>query len=397
MQNILGIALDIGTTTVQGNLIDLKEKKGLSYFSSLNEQLSCGHDIISRIKFCLDRPEGLSKLHKKAISSINFVIENLLSMAGADSERIFLIAAVGNTASYYFTLSLSPERLIEPPYQPEHKNLVEKRAEALGIKANKDCRFNFLPNVGGFVGSDAVAVILATGLDRSASPLLAVDIGTNGEIILGSKKRILVASTAAGPAFEGWHMSCGMRAVEGAVESIEDIDGRLDLKVIGGREPRGISGSGLIDIIAILLNRGYIDKSGGMKGDFVIYDNHKDRKLSLSQDDVRGMQLAKAAFSAGIRYLRRLSKKEITKFFITGNFGNYLNKENARITGLIPQDVELERVKFIENGALKGAEVFINDKESTISRIDDILRKTEHISLSQDKDFRREFIEAMGF
>ncbi len=395
-QKNLGVALDLGTTTIQGSLVDLKEKRRLSYFSSLNEQLTFGHDIISRISFCLKGQGGLERLNKRAISSINFVIENLVSISNRDREEISLIAAVGNSAMYHFALRLSPEKLAEPPYEPEYKDFAKRKAQELGIASNNDCEFLFLPNIGGFVGSDAIAVILATGLDKSDEPIFAVDIGTNGEIILGSKDKIWVASTAAGPAFEGWHTSCGMRALEGAIESIEDRGGKLSLKVIGGLEPKGISGSGLIDIIAILLKRGYIDRSGRMKEKgFLVYNNGK--KISVSQGDIREIQLAKAAFLVAIEFLRRRLKKDITKFFITGKFGNYLNIDNARTAGIVPKDITKEKVALLEDGALKGAEIFINDRESTISRIEDILGKAVHISLSQEHDFRKEFARAMRF
>jgi uncharacterized 2Fe-2S/4Fe-4S cluster protein (DUF4445 family) len=395
LQKRLGVALDIGTTTVQGKLIDLKDKRELAYFSSLNEQLPHGHDIISRIKFCLEKPSGLEKLHGNAISSINFIIKNLLSIAKEDKEDVFFITAVGNAALYHFTLLLSPEKLVKPPYDAEHKNLVSKRARDLGIEANQDCEFNFLPNIAGFVGSDAIAVILASDIDMSGSPLLAVDLGTNGEIILGSKDKIFVTSTAAGPAFEGWHVTCGMRAVEGAIEAVEEKNGRLDLKVIGDGAPKGISGSGLIDIIAVLLKRGYIDRSGNMKEEFILCQ--EDKKISISQNDVREIQLAKAAFSVGIDHLRGLSDKEVSKLVITGNFGRSLNRENAMAVGIIPKDIGLDKTELLEGGALRGAEMFVANKWATASRIKDILNKTEHVHLNLNKDFQREFVEAMKF
>lgn len=391
----LGIALDIGTTTIQGKLIDLREKRGLSYFSCLNEQLTFGHDIISRIKFSLEKKDGLEKLHRRIISSINFIVKSLLDAAGEKRNDISLITAVSNAALYHFILSLSPKKLVEPPYQPEYRAFVKKDAADLGIEVDGPCEFNLLPNIGGFVGSDAIAVILAAEIDKSEAPVLAVDLGTNGEIILGSKEKILVASTAAGPAFEGWHVRCGMRAVEGAIESVGERDGRLDLKVIGNGTPMGISGSALIDIIALLLKKGSIDKAGRMKRDYLIYDGNK--KISLSQDDVRQVQLAKSVFSTGVKILRRRLREDITRVFITGTFGNYINKDNAKTIGLIPQDIEPERAEFLANGALKGSEIFIKDKESAMLRIDDILGKTEHVSLKEDPDFQKEFISSMRF
>jgi uncharacterized 2Fe-2S/4Fe-4S cluster protein (DUF4445 family) len=391
----LGIAIDIGTTTVQGSLIDLEGKKELAYFSALNEQLPHGHDVISRIKFCLRKPTGLEKLHKNAISSINFIIDNLLYLSKEERESISTIACVGNAALYHFTLSLPPKKLVEPPYEPEYKGLVTRKATGMGIDAAEECEFNFLPNIAGFVGSDAIGVILAADIDKSDTGVLAVDLGTNGEIVLGSKRGIYVTSTAAGPAFEGWHVSSGMRAVDGAIEAVEKKGKALDLKVIGGGEPKGISGSALVDIVAILLDKGYIRSSGRMEPDFVLRDGAK--KITISQNDVRQIQLAKAAFSTGMNFLRRASRRKVSRVVITGNFGRSLNKANAKKIGIIPSDIPNSKIEVIENAALKGAQMFVKNKRLAGSRIKDILDKTRHVSLNEDKSFQREFIESMRF
>ncbi len=394
MRKKLGVALDIGTTTVQGKLVDLKTKKELSSFSSLNEQLLHGHDIISRLRFCDQKPNGLERLHKDVISSINFIIENLVSTSREDLEDIDSIVCVGNAALYHFTLFLSPESLIKPPYEPEFKELVNKKANCLGVNSKRECDLCFLPNLGGFVGSDAIAVILAANIDKSSEPILAVDLGTNGEIILGSRDRILVASTAAGPAFEGWHVSCGMRAVDGAIERVKEEKGELKLSVIGEGEPKGFSGSGLIDIIAILLGRGYIRKSGKMEKDFIVRDNPK---ISLSCDDVRQVQLAKAAFGAGIERISEVFGKKVSKVVLTGNFGKSLDKKNAKTLGIIPRDIESRKITFLPDGALKGSEIFLAKRKAATTRIKSILKKTEHVSIGQDEGFLRSFVEAMRF
>jgi len=391
----LGVALDLGTTTVQGKLIDLDTKSELAYFSSLNEQLSHGHDIISRIKLCLEKPKGFERLHKNIISSVNFHIKTLLSIAGRKPADISLIAAVGNAALYHFTLFLSPAELVTPPYEPKYKDFVKLSAKDIGIEAGVECEFNFLPNIAGFVGSDAIAVAMAADIDRTESDLLAADLGTNGEIILGSKDKIFVTSTAAGPVFEGWHISCGMRALDGAIESVEDKNGKLELKVIGGGAPKGISGSGLVDIVAILLDRGHIDKTGRMEKDFVLCEG--ERRIYLSQKDIRQVQLAKAAFLSGINSLRRFSKKKPKRLLITGNFGSHLNRDSVKKAGIVPKDIMPRDIEFLENGALKGAELFIKDTESATSRVNDILKKTEHVALSQNTDFQSEYAQAMRF
>jgi len=391
----LGVALDLGTTTVQGRLVDLSKRSDLSDFSCLNEQLTLGHDVISRIKLALEKPRGLEKLNRRIISCINFVIDNLLASSGENEGDVSLIASVSNTAMYHFILSLSPKKLVEPPYEPEHKELIRKPARALGIKGGERCEYSLLPNIGGFVGSDAIAVIMASGIDESDSPVLAVDIGTNGEIMFGSRKKILVASTAAGPAFEGWHVGCGMRPVEGAIETVIEKKERLYLKVVGNVIPKGISGSGLLDIVAIMLNRGTVDSSGRTSEDFVICE--EPRRISVSGNDVRQVQLAKAAFSAGINSLRRIYGADPEKLIITGNFGRSLDKDSAKRVGVIPQDIDTDKVEIMANGALKGVEMFVKDKRAVGARIKRILERTEHVSFGQDKAFQKEFIERMKF
>ncbi len=391
----LGVALDLGTTTVQGRLVDLSKRSDLSDFSCLNEQLTLGHDVISRIKLALEKPRGLEKLNRRIISCINFVIDNLLASSGENEGDDSLIASVSNTAMYHFILSLSPKKLVEPPYEPEHKELIRKPARALGIKGGERCEYSLLPNIGGFVGSDAIAVIMASGIDESDSPVLAVDIGTNGEIMFGSRKKILVASTAAGPAFEGWHVGCGMRPVEGAIETVIEKKERLYLKVVGNVIPKGISGSGLLDIVAIMLNRGTVDSSGRTSEDFVICE--EPRRISVSGNDVRQVQLAKAAFSAGINSLRRIYGADPEKLIITGNFGRSLDKDSAKRVGVIPQDIDTDKVEIMANGALKGVEMFVKDKRAVGARIKRILERTEHVSFGQDKAFQKEFIERMKF
>lgn len=391
----LGVALDLGTTTVQGRLVDLSKKSDLSDFSCLNEQLTLGHDVISRIKLALEKPRGLEKLNRRIISCINFVIDNLLASSGESESNISLIASVSNTAIYHFILSLSPKKLVEPPYEPEYKELIRKPAKELGVKGGEKCEYSLLPNVGGFVGSDAIAVIMASGMDESGSPVLAVDIGTNGEIMFGSREKIFVASTAAGPAFEGWHIGCGMRPVEGAIETVIEKNGRLFLKVIGNVAPKGISGSGLVDIVAIMLNKGTVEGSGRTSEEFVICK--KPERISVSGNDVRQVQLAKAAFSAGINSLRRIYGADPEKLIITGSFGRSLDRDNAKRVGIIPRDIDTDKVEIMANGALKGAEMFVKDKRSVSARVKKILGKTEHVSFGQDKAFQKEFIERMKF
>jgi len=204
-----------------------------------------------------------------------------------------------------------------------------------------------------------------------------------------------VASTAAGPAFEGWHISCGMRAVKGAVESAEEVGGKIKLKVIGDTPPEGIAGSGLIDIISILVQEGRINKAGVLKNKRFIISN-KPKRIVLTQKDVREVQLAKAALSVGIKFLRQRCRHSVDKFYLTGSFGTYLNKDNARRIGLIPSDIEPGRIEFLNRGALSGAEMVLLNPNLE-KKIGKILKNTEHISLTENRKFQSEFASAMYF
>jgi len=390
-----GVALDIGTTTVLGSLINLDSGCTEKQFSCLNAQLSYGHDVITRLNHAATRKNGLKRLNKSIVSSVGFVLDNLAQKQGIEHDGIESVVAVGNAVMYHFVFNLPITSFITPPYKPYKTEEIETTLSELGIENFPKTHFKMLPNVDGFIGSDALAVILATGLYKDKANTLAIDIGTNGEIMLGSKDGILVSSTAAGPAFESWHTSSGMRAVEGAIERAKDQNGKLLLRVIGGKAPQGISGSGMIDIISILLKRGQIDKTGKLKDKkFVVYDDID--QIAINQKDIREVQLAKAAFSVGIKMLRTKQTCSISKIYLTGTFGSYINKKNAQSIGLIPKDIDLKKVEFISQGALTGAEMVLKNPDLE-GEIADILFKTEHIPLAEDKSFQNEFASAMIF
>ena len=390
-----GIALDIGTTTVSGSLINLETRRTEKKFSSLNSQVSYGHDLITRIGYALRKKEGLRRLNESVLSSVNLVIKNLTCDFTPGNEKVDSIVAVCNSVMYHFFLSLPVDTFAKPPYSPLEADRVKSRAGKFGIEGFPEAQFTMLPNVGGFIGSDTIAFILATGLHKNKYPTLAVDIGTNGEIVLGSADEILALSTAAGPAFESWHINCGMRPLVGAIKSAEYKNEQINLNVVGGTEPKGISGSGLIDLIGILLRRGEIDKTGKLKkDDFTVHDGIN--VIKITQQDIREVQLAKAAFFTGIKFLRSRSSQNIEKLYITGTFGNYISKENAQLIGLIPNDIPHDRIEFVNEGALTGAEmVLLNpDLENDIK---DILKKIKHVELAKDKNFQSEFASAMFF
>ncbi len=393
------VALDVGTTDIKGSLLDIPSGKELAKASVPNEQRAFGGDVITRLHFAIRREEGLKELNKKVIYAVNKLLKKLAKDASISVTDIKRIVAVGNSAMYHLILMVRPDSLARAPFLPAEKMSREKDANKMGIGIGKGATFKFLPNVSGFVGSDILAVILSTGIHRDIKYNLIMDIGTNGEIALGCKERILAASCASGPAFEGRHIRCGMPAGEGAIVGAKMTKGNFSFRTIAAKRPKGISGSGLIDIISILLDKKIIDRTGRMdEKEFVIYER-AGKKIYLIQDDIRQVQLAKAAFAAGIEILRkhlRLNLKNLHRFYITGTFGESIDKNNAKKIGLIPKEVPVNKVTFLKEGALSGAKKVLLEPSGE-NEINNILAKCEHIGLHKDKDFEEIFAGSMHF
>ncbi len=392
-----GLALDIGTTDIKGCLVDLGSGKELSRASVPNGQKAFGQDVITRLYFAT-KEKGLKELNRRVISAVNRLIGRLSKDSSLDPGRIKKIAAVGNSTMYHLMLMIGPESLARAPFLPAESKLQERDAGEMGLAA-KNADFTFLPNISGFVGSDILASILASGMHKAAGMNLIMDMGTNGEIALGSGERIFVASCASGPAFEGRHIKCGMPAREGAIIGARPSKKGIALKILGDVPPKGIGGSGLIDIIAILLNNKVIADSGRMvKKEFVIYKK-KGKRIYVDQNDVRQVQLAKAALASGIEVLSRKAGKalrEIKSFYVTGTFGTGIDKASAKRIGLIPKEVPAGRIRFLKDGALSGAKEFLL-RPSRRREIDSILSRCVHVGLHKEKDFEELFTAAMYF
>ena len=355
------IALDIGTTNIGAALIALDKKKVLSSLYTPNEQALYGDNVISRLKFATAN-EGISELNEKLLSSVNSVIGELIAKTGIKKGDIETIVAVGNAAMHHLALKLPVGTLAVAPFSPHKTGLVRKKAPLVGLKQFPNAEFTFLPNIGGFVGSDAIAVALALDIHKQPGVRLAIDLGTNGEVILGNNKKILMASTAAGPAFEGWHVSCGLPA------------------------------SSVIKIVSEMIKEGYIDKTGRLA-----CENDK-KEPRLTQKDIREIQLAKSAIQTAINLLRKsygVVYKEIEEVTITGRFGGSLKKEDLINIGIIPDELKGAKFKFIEGLALRGACVII--AEDRYEELDSILKITTHIELHKDRNFQERFAGALHF
>ncbi|MGQ9609101.1 MAG: ASKHA domain-containing protein [bacterium] len=413
-----GLAIDIGTTTVVCTVVDLNTGHEKAVASALNAQATHGADVVSRINYTAENEKGLEELGDRVMQVINQISEYACAEAHVDLNNVYEVTIVGNTTMTHLFLKIPVCNLAILPYVGAVSDPVESSASELGFNINPNANIYVLPNIAGFVGADTVGVILASELNRSDKIKLAIDIGTNGEIVLGSKERLLTCSTAAGPAFEGAMITHGMRGAPGAIERVQLAD-RPILQVIEGGNPIGICGSGLIDVIAEMLRLGIVDETGRMVdpedidlssklrkylrkdeeyGPHLVLYEDNDNKIVINQKDIRQVQLAKGAIRAGIEILMRklgIGLDDISEVLLAGAFGNYIRKENAIRMGLIPE-FPLEKVKFIGNAAAVGAKMALMSKEARDEAVL-ISKTTEYVELATDPEFQNEFMEAMMF
>lgn len=416
-----GIAFDIGTVTLVGTLLDLNTGETLSVTWRINPQISLGADIISRINYAKLNKRGLKELNSLIINAINEMIDDLAHNACIDKKNIYETVFVGNTVMHHLLLMIDTETLTISPYIPAIKSPINLRAQKLGIKINPRGNIFVFPNIAGFVGGDNVSVILASRLHKSDKIKLAIDIGTNGEIVLGSKHKLVCCSTAAGPAFEGAHIECGMPAFDGAIEKVSIENDEFQYAVINDHVPQGICGSGLIDAVAELLKIGVIERTGRILSKDTlrtkvndkilerIIENENDRsfllalgrdgkRIVLTQQDIRKVQLAKGAIRAGIEILKKqlgIDDKDIEEVLLAGAFGNYIRANSARSIGLVPP-IPIKKIKFIGNAASAGAKIALLSKDAR-EEAKRIAKFVEYVELAGRNDFQEEFIKAMNF
>ena len=379
-ENDYALAYDIGTTTVVAYLLDGHSGKLLAQSSCMNPQSQYGADVISRIQHSLDgNGERLSRCIRNALRELT---EKVCKNVDISPESIGTAAIVGNTAMHHLLLNIDPKPLVTPPYMPAVFEALEKE------------KARILPNIAGFVGGDTVGCLVSTRFDQQEDLTLLIDIGTNGEMVLGNKHRRIACSTAAGPAFEGAKISCGMRGAEGAVDHVWLEDGKIQYHVIGDTPPKGLCGSGLLDLVAVLLDTGILDESGYLEEkEFNLCEN-----VTLTQKDIREVQLAKAAIRAGIELLAQTLGVEvggIETVYLAGAFGNYLNPASACRIGMIPP-VLLDRIQPIGNAAGEGAKLCaLSRKEFEYSQ--QLARNTEFLELASLPNLQDCYVDALEF
>jgi len=422
-KNIWGVAFDIGTTTIVGNLVNLATGARAGVASRTNPQVRFGDDVVSRIRYTEEHPHGLEELSKCVLNCLNDIIVELAGEVHIDQDDIYEVTAVGNTTMSHLLLGIDPHPIAHAPYVAVFREAIDVNAHAAGVDVNADANLHVLPNIAGFVGSDTVGVVLASGLMHSEEVRLAIDIGTNGEVVIGNRDRLLACSCAAGPAFEGARIRYGMRAADGAISKVVFND-EVSVEVIGGGRARGICGSGLLDAVAEMLRAGIVDSTGrfvdpssmppsvsdglrkavvSVDGQpaFVLVDAEESRTgeaIVITQRDVRELQLAKGAIWAGIHVLGLefgIAPTKVAQVLLAGGFGNFIRRSNAKRIGLLP-DVPTSRIEFIGNAAAVGARMALMS-EAAREEAKRISEKVEYVELANSPDFQTLFMEAMMF
>ena len=416
-----GLAIDVGTTTVVTTLIELGSGEQLGSVSGLNPQAVYGGDLMSRIAFAQFNPGNLRKLHTRIVGLLNRHIQEICRASGVLPKWIYKAVIVGNTCMHHVLLGIDPSHVGLAPYAPVMRHALTLPARDLFLKIAPEARVCLLPLVAGFVGADAVGVALATRIDESPALRIAVDIGTNGEVLLGSRDHVWACSAPAGPAFEGAQIRHGMRGAAGAIDRVR-VDDDIDVHTIGETEPLGICGSGLLDLVAGLLDAGVIDWTGlidterrearparlgarvEMRGEervFVVCrpgEAGAPREIVLTQDDVRQVQLAKGAIASGIAMLQHVAgvpDDRVEELLLAGGFGNYLSIPSAVRIGLIPA-LPADRIRYVGNAASLGAQLCLLS-EAERARAERVAARIEHVSLAAHPDFEQIFVDAMNF
>jgi uncharacterized 2Fe-2S/4Fe-4S cluster protein (DUF4445 family) len=424
VEDLYGIAIDVGTTTVAAYLCNLRSGELVATQSMMNPQVIYGEDVMSRIAYTVTHPDGLEKVHRSIIDALNQLIGAVAKSSGLSSDDILELTIVGNTAMHHLLLKIDPQYLAVSPFTPVVHRSTDIKARDLGLNVHPSANVHILPVEAGFVGADNVGVLIAEEPYRRDEMVLIIDIGTNGELVMGNRERLLSSSCATGPALEGAHIKFGMRAAPGAIErvSIDSKTLEVNFKTIGEKQWQseskrasaiGICGSAIIDVVAELFRNRVINQGGAFNKniptprlrisaegpEFVVAWKDQTsigKDITITQQDIRNVQLAKGALYAGAKLMmKKLGIEKLDQVILAGAFGTYINAEAAMILGMFP-DCDLRNVHAVGNAAGDGARIALLNRDKR-AEADEIARKVEYIELTIEHDFQKEFIDALSF
>jgi len=410
-ERLAGLAVDLGTTKLAAFLIDLTSGKTLARAGAMNPQIAYGEDVISRIAYCGSTRDGRRKLQESVVEALNGLVQSLADESGVRPEAVVQAVVVGNTAMHHLFAGLPVEQLGLAPYVPAVASRLSIPARDLGLKISPGAVVDLLPNVAGYVGADHIAVLLATDLWRHSGTACVADIGTNTEITLAARGRLLTCSCASGPAFEGAHIRDGMRAALGAIEGVRIRDGRPRVAAVGGGRPVGLCGSGILDAVAEMRAAGILDEGGAMRPDapgvrardgsleYLLVeagDTGHGSDIVVTVRDVREVQLGKAAIRTGLEALlteAQIQATDLEAFLLAGAFGSYIHVPSAIRIGMLP-DLPLERFRPVGNAAGAGARQALISQASLAST-DEIAERIEYIELTTYPEFQDLFLASL--
>ena len=410
---LLGLAVDAGTTKLAAYLVDLARGETLARVGAMNPQTAYGEDVVTRITYANTADGAAQLLHERLIEELNRMVGELCAQAGVHRGQVVDAVVVGNTAMHHFVAGLPVRQLGEAPYVACVSDPVLARAEEIGLELDSGATLYLPPNIAGYVGSDHVAMLLASGLADTAQTVLALDIGTNTEISLSHRGDIWSCSTASGPAFEGAHIHDGMRAAPGAIEHVRFLKGAFQVQTIGGAAPIGICGSGILDAVAQGLEAGIIDERGSLAQEHALVSRTESgptcllvparqaghgRDVVFTRSDVNEIQLAKGAIRAGTELLLEeagIGTASLDSIFVAGAFGTYLDLESAIRVGLLV-DVGRERYRQVGNAAGRGAEQLLLSRQAR-AQAERLAKRVRYVELTVHQSFTEVFARSLGF
>ena len=408
---VFGLAIDLGTTTVVVHLVDLRSGKTAGVAAALNGQVAFGDDVISRIIHA-GEPGGLDELRSTVVNEVNVLVGSLALAHHVDRHEIVAAVVAGNTTMVHLFLGLPPAEIRREPYVPVATAPPVYHASEIGLRIHGRAIVACMPGVGSYVGGDITADVLATGMDRRPELAMLIDAGTNGETVIGNRDFLVCCACSAGPAFEGGGTSCGMRAAKGAISRVDLGDeGNLTFATIGDAPPRGVCGTGLVDLLAELLRGGTLDRAGHLRtGAAGVFEGEgglellvappeataTGRAITLTAADIETLLRSKAAVYAGAAVLARrlgIDMTDIERVYVAGGFGTSLDVEKAILIGLLP-DVPVERVSFIGNGSVTGARMALLAHDAWL-RAAELADRMTYRDLSADSSFMDEYVAAL--